>query len=224
MLNVTETWSVIGTVNDTAWDTDFDMTFDANTGICTVTGISYKAGDEFKLRKAHGWQVSAGLKEGVSTVGDAAWDGYLLGGSNINIKLAEAGVYTLTFKPEDYTFTATKTGDVAPAPTAVWKVVGLGDVWAYDNGVAMTENEGVWEADITYAATDTFKLLDGTTWVGMQSGWQYYGLGDFSDGYLSSADGAPNIKLEAAGDYHLAFTPSTMKFVVTAATAVDPQP
>lgn len=220
VLNVTEVWSVVGEVNDSDWSEDFDMTYDAATGICTITGVSYKAGiNGFKLRKAHDWSVSAGLKDGVSTYGDAAWDGHL-DQTNNNIKLAEAGVYTLTFKPEDYTFTATKTGDVATEPVTVspWKVVGLGGEWDYADGITMTETNGVWEADITFAATDSFKLFDGTTWAGMQSGWTYYGLGDFASGYLNTDGGAPNIVIGeggVAGNYHLAFTPATLKFVVT---------
>ena len=44
-------------------------------------------------------------------MGDANWDTHLTT-SNNNIKLAEAGVYTLTFNPTDWVFTATKTADL----------------------------------------------------------------------------------------------------------------
>ena len=72
--------------------------------------ITYAEGDEFKLRKNNSWDVSAGLKDGVSCVGDSNWDGHLAETSN-NIKLLEAGQYKLTFNPEGWVFTATKTGD-----------------------------------------------------------------------------------------------------------------
>ena len=98
--------------------------------------------------------------------------------------------------------------------TGAWKVVGLVD-WTYENGVAMTETEGVWEADITYAEGNEFKLFDGETWAGMKANWAYYGTGDFEDGYLDNTDAGINIVLQAAGKYHLAFTPATCKFVVT---------
>lgn len=226
VLDVTEKWTLIG-LGD--WGTDVDMTLE--NGLWTVSGIAYQAGDEFKLRKALDWAVSAGLKEGVSYVGDDIWDGYLEANSNSNIKLAAAGIYTLSFNPETYQFTATKTGDVEPVdPTpVVWKVRGLGDDWSWDNGVEMTENEGVWECDITYAEGDSFKLCNGddagAVWAGLQSGWTYYGTGAFDDGYLSTDGGAANIVVGAeggiAGNYHLSFNPSTLRFIIT---VIVPEP
>lgn len=105
-----------------------------------------------------------------------------------------------------------------------WKVVGLGDDWAWENGIAMTETEGVWEADITYAEGDSFKLFNGETWAGMKANWAYYGTGDFEDGYLDATDAGIDIVLQAAGEYHLAFSWPSCKFVVTAKGGADPDP
>ena len=218
IVNVTDKWSLIGIGGD--WINDVDMTL--VNGLWTATGVVYQVGDEFKLRKEHDWAVNAGLKEGVAYVGDQAWDGYLEANSDYNIKLAAAGTYTLTFNPENYLFTATKTGDAPEPPAPVvdpWKVVGTMNGWSYENGVEMTENNGVWECDIEYAAGDEFKFFDNTTWAGLKEDWKYYGTGAFDDGYLWTDGAAGNIVIGAeggiAGNYHLAFNPTTLRLVIT---------
>ena len=222
VLNVTDVWSVIGEVNDSAWDEDFDMTYDAATGTCTVTGINYKSGNNFKLRKAHDWNVNAGLKYGVSTYGDAAWDGHLAEGGG-NIILPEAGVYTFTFKPEGYIFTATKTGDVAPAPDPVWSICGEFNGWGSTDDVVMTRTatgtnatDGTWEADFTgYVEGQQFKLRWDGKWdldLGMKEGVS--AVGDAAwDGYLAVS--GQNIKLGASGDYHLVLNYPSCTFTAT---------
>ena len=227
VVNVTEQWSVIGEVNGTSWDTDFDMTYNASTGIFTITGVNYNTGAGFKLRKAHDWTVNAGMKPGVGYVGDTAWDGYLDGDSNQsqNIKLAEPGVYTLTFKPEDYTFTATKTGDatVDPTPAGTWGIIGSFNEWNSDIAMTCTTPgtnpaDGVWEADLIYAAGDEFKLRFGASWdnsdyvAGLKYGVEYVGDSAW-DGYLDLP--GDNIKLSAAGTYHLVFTYPSCTFEAT---------
>ncbi len=114
--------------------------------------------------------------------------------------------------------------------TEGWKVVGLGGDWTWGNGIAMTETEGVWEADITYAAGDEFKLNynNGEVWAGMKANWLYYGTGDFEDGYLDATDAAINISIGSedgvAGEYHLAFSWPSCKFVVTPKGGSTPDP
>ena len=101
-------WSVVGDVTG-SWENDLLMVEGTTPGVLEAD-ITYNTGDEFKLRKNNSWDVSAGLKDGVSCVGDSNWDGHLAETSN-NIKLLEAGQYKLTFNPEGWVFTATKTGD-----------------------------------------------------------------------------------------------------------------
>lgn len=123
---------------------------------------------------------------------------------------------------------ALETQEIVP----VWSVIGKlnGDDWATDVVMTRTtaaagQKDGVWEADITYAEGDEFKLRWDGEWdlsMGMCSSpwWKVYGLGDFEDGYLEAGSGN-NIKLEATGNYHLVFTYPSRKFVVT---AITPEP
>lgn len=117
---------------------------------------------------------------------------------------------------------------------AVWKVVGIGgteEAWHYENGIAMTATttEGVWEAEITLAEGDSFKLFNGETWVGMKPNWGFYGLGDFSDGYLQADDDAKNIVVKenantpVVGKVKLSFTWPSCRFIVTLAEPEEPE-
>ena len=225
VLNVTDVWSVIGEVNDSDWSEDFDMTYDANTGICTITGVTFKTGTNgFKLRKSHDWNVNAGLKEGVSTYGDAAWDGHLTQGGG-NIQLSEAGVYTLTFKPEDYTFTATKTGDVTVDPTTAptWGICGEFNEWGANPDIVMTRTatgtnatDGTWEADLTgYVEGKQFKLRWNSAWeldLGLKPDCDVVGDAAW-DGYLEVS--GQNIVLGASGNYHLVLNYPSCTFTAT---------
>ena len=116
-VDVTGKWSVIGTVNDSSWGEDFFMTESATPGVLEAS-ITFKTGNEFKLRKEFDWTVQAGMKNSATAVNGEGWDGFLEGDSSQskNIVLAAPGVYTITFNPETYAFTATKTGDVTEDP------------------------------------------------------------------------------------------------------------
>ena len=117
-VDVTEKWSVIGTVNDSNWGEDFFMTESATPGVLEAS-VSFKTGNEFKLRKEVDWTVQAGMKKSADAVNGEGWDGFLEGDAtqSKNIVLAAPGVYTITFNPVTYAFTATKTGDVDPGTT-----------------------------------------------------------------------------------------------------------
>ena len=109
-----DTWGVVGLGGD--WDNDIALAEGETAGILEAS-ITYKATDAFKLRANGSWDVNAGLKEGVEYVGDEKWDTFLMQDGS-NIKLAAAGVYTITFNPETWVFTATKTADLPAEPAA----------------------------------------------------------------------------------------------------------
>lgn len=200
-IDISEQWSVIGNIQDTNWDTDFVMTEGATPGILEAS-ITYKAGQEFKLRKAAGWDISAGLKDGVTTVGDDAWDGHLTT-SDHNIKLAEAGVYTLTFNPVDWAFTATKTADVEPdpEPTVTWVVVGIATDWATEHVMTQdTTDPNLWTVDITLGAADAepgfkFRTQGDTGWTGHQ-----FGIDPSADNTVTVPDGNNEVTVNLVAD------------------------
>ena len=223
-------WKVVGLGGDWAYANGIAMTEAEGIWECDIT---YAATDEFKLCNGEGEEaVWAGLKSGWTYYATGAFDdGYLTSDAGAaNIVIGEGGVagnYHLSFNPADFRFIITVNGEPEPEPepepeVKVWKVVGLGGDWAYANGIAMTEAEGIWECDITYAATDEFKLCNGegeeAVWAGLKSGWTYYATGAFDDGYLTSDAGAANIVIGEggiAGNYHLSFNPTNFRFIIT---------
>ena len=52
-------WSVIGAINGTNWDTDFDMK-ETETGIFQSEPMELHAGEELKVRQGKNWDVSFG--------------------------------------------------------------------------------------------------------------------------------------------------------------------
>lgn len=52
-------WSLIGTINGTSWDTDFDME-NTEGDIWVKKGVTISASDQFKIRKDHQWDYSLG--------------------------------------------------------------------------------------------------------------------------------------------------------------------
>ncbi len=86
-------WSVIGSIMGTSWDTDFEMSVQDDGTTYVLEGAELKAGDEFKVRKAHAWDINYGA--------DAARDG-------ANIAVTEDGTYTITFDSTTGMITFTK--------------------------------------------------------------------------------------------------------------------
>jgi hypothetical protein len=70
-------WFVIGAVNGTMWNTDFDMTEDP-AGTWTSAPLTFEAGAEFKVRQGHAWTNNYGA--------NGERDG-------ANIKVETAGTY-----------------------------------------------------------------------------------------------------------------------------------
>ncbi len=113
----------------------------------------------------------------------------------------------------------------APLPNpneGKWSVIGLGGDW--DTDIWMEEtSEGVWEADITYAEGDGFKLRqDGKfsteTETHAEAGMPAEAEGTVpTDGTEYGLWGSNNkhITFAAAGEYHLKFVVDGYKFYVT---------
>ncbi len=68
--NPLEGYTVIGTVNGTNWDTDFEMEIQADGTFLSKDAFTMTAGTEFKCRQGLGWDVNYG-KDGNNFVVDA---------------------------------------------------------------------------------------------------------------------------------------------------------
>ena len=229
-------WKVVGLGGDWTWAGGVQMT--GADGVWEAD-ITYAEGDEFKLNLNNG-ETWAGMKSNWAYYGLGEFDnGYLdddTAAKNIVVK-ADAntpvtGTVHIAFTPATLKLVLTvdeepgnpsqPTEPQQPATDDVWKVVGLGGDWDWDDGIALTETDGVWEAQITLAEGDEFKLNlnNGETWVGMKPGWSWYGLGEFDDGYLDNTAAGVNIVVKAnaetpvTGDVTISFTPATLRFVV----------
>lgn len=96
-----ETVSLIGTLNNTSWDTDFDMeTLDGETW--TIKGVSLTADDMFKIRENHAWTTNYGGPEVSGKVGeDDVYTpelGKEFAAGSYNINVGKDGEYAITFK------------------------------------------------------------------------------------------------------------------------------
>ena len=58
-----DAWSLIGTINGTNWDTDFDLK-NTEGEVWVIEGVKLGAADKFKIRKNHDWGTSVGGPEG----------------------------------------------------------------------------------------------------------------------------------------------------------------
>jgi len=146
-----------------------------------------------------------------------------------NVKLTDE---TVVGEAVGFAFTVADWEDAGTLETEelkpVWSVCGIPD---WDTDIDMTETSaGVWEADIEYTAGAEFKLRLDHAWdksAGLKSGWSFYGLGAFDDGYLEE-NSSVNIVLKANADtdvedgtYHIEFHSADYRFIVT---AVTPEP
>ena len=90
--DLTGKWSVIGKINGTDWNTDFEMTA-VEGGWYGIEGIEAAAGAEFKFRKDGDWAVAFGLPEAGNAPLDQEFEVVNVpGGPNIGIE--KEGVYT----------------------------------------------------------------------------------------------------------------------------------
>ena len=89
------TWGIIGDATAGGWDSDQDMSWDADNNVLTAT-LDLTAG-EIKFRANDGWDLN---------YGDDGPSGYLNAGG-ANIVIAEAGNYTITLNlgVANYTYT-----------------------------------------------------------------------------------------------------------------------
>ena len=101
--NLNGSWSAIGTLSGTNWDTDFVLK-EGKDGWYSVEGVEAYAGEEFKFRKDGGWDVNFG---GAAAEGEFS---VVLGGDNL--KFEKDGVYTLALNPNAEKGKIVRTADI----------------------------------------------------------------------------------------------------------------
>ena len=104
-------WTVIGTINGTNWDQDFEMT-EGTGGWYSVAGIDARdKGTEFKFRRDGSWALAFGVPFKNSVAVGEEFDVIDTEGAP-NIILENEGVYTLSVNPNHKKAKVERTGDV----------------------------------------------------------------------------------------------------------------
>ncbi len=99
-------WSIIGTIEGSSWGKDFDLT-NTEGDIWKYEGLTVTDTDEFKIRANHDWGTSVGGAEenedsGIDPVGNPykvfrPTIGTAFAAGGVNIRIAVAGTYNVTF-------------------------------------------------------------------------------------------------------------------------------
>ena len=100
-----EAWSLIGTIGETGWQTDFDLT-NTSGDVWEIRNVAITADDEFKIRADHDWSTNVGGPEANSTSTIDASNPYdvykpvigtAFAAGDYNIQIGVAGNYNVTF-------------------------------------------------------------------------------------------------------------------------------
>ena len=120
-------WTVIGTIDGSNWDKDFDMS--DNGDLVWEAKIPYKEGDEFKFRMNAAWDTNMGI-DGDLAGADGSYT-CSLKQDGPNIKLPAEGYWNLTLNMNDLTMAAVFDSEF-PSPVANplpsnWEAIWLND-------------------------------------------------------------------------------------------------
>ena len=159
-------WSIIGTVDGTAWDTDFDLT-EKESGVWTYSGLTLTDTDEFKLRKDHAWSESVGGPEANATSTIDATNPYdvykpvlgtafATGGMNIAVQVA--GTYDVVYDTNAGTITVSE-------HVSGWSLIGVineDTSWSVDVDMVET-SPGLWVSPVV-TINGEFKIRFNKDW------------------------------------------------------------
>ena len=159
-------WSIIGTVNGTSWDTDFDLT-EKESGVWTYSGLTLTDTDEFKLRKDHAWSESVGGPEANATSTIDATNPYdvykpVLGTAfatgSMNIAVQAAGTYDVVYDTNAGTITVSE-------HVSGWSLIGVineDNSWSVDVDMVET-SPGLWVSPVV-TINGEFKIRFNKDW------------------------------------------------------------
>ena len=214
-----EVWSLIGTLDGSSWDKDFDM---ANVSGDTwiIRNVTVTASDEFKIRADHSWDTNVGGPEAnsQSTIDpENPYEvykpalGVAFAAGDKNIQIGVAGVYDITLN-----YSADGSTILIEEHVAAYSLIGEinGDSWSKD--VVMTEKDGIWTSPVVNI-TGGFKIRYDFSWDDANT------YGAESDEFVATP-GTPftavqpgkNIKLAESGDYKVVFNPATLEVTINA--------
>ena len=152
------TWGIIGDATAGGWDSDQDMTFDAETGVWTA--ILELSPGTMKFRANDDWAMN---------LGDNGPDGSL-DYDGANIEIAEIGTYTITMTlgSPDYTYTVERGSfDGRAMFYTDGQTLEITDPFEFTNGWAVEKfknlnSDGSAPSDLTFIDTDfpLFRLAD----------------------------------------------------------------
>jgi hypothetical protein len=208
-------WSLIGTLDGSNWDKDFDMT-NTSGDVWMIRSVKVTASDEFKIRADHDWAKSVGGPEENSTSTISADNPYgvykpelgkAFEAKDKNIQIGKDGLFDVTYDYAAQTI-------LIEEHVAVYSLIGMINGTEWNTDFAMTEKNGVWTSEVvkinggfkirydyswadenTYGADDGFEVTLGTPFTATQPG--------------------SDIKL-AEGDYKVQFTPATKEVLISA--------
>jgi hypothetical protein len=160
--NVYGTWSLIGTISGTSWDTDFVMeSDDENYPGLRGYNLIYHEGEEFKFRKDGSWDTNFGI--GYSSP-FTAYDGeqYDLVADGGNIALEKSGIWGIYIDVVNATFAAFFVGELPDFTTNVsYTLVSK----AYTNNVLNVQSYGQLYENVTNIKLGTASAVGECTFV-----------------------------------------------------------
>jgi len=195
----TTSWSVLGSICGTMWDTDFNMT-EVEPRVWKSDPLELKAGDEFKIRLNKDWTTNYGLDGDSNAIKINEKHGIVRDG--LNVMVETEGIYVVILNLNSNTITVAD--DTARYNS--WGVIGNFGGTSWDTDFPMTEQEpGVWVSEpLELKAGEEFKVRANREW-GM-----VYGI---SDG--KTIEYGDNVRVEADGIYRITLNLNTVDLFMT---------
>ena len=209
-----EAWSLIGTVNGTSWDTDFDLT-NVSGDIWKITNVAITESDEFKLRADHNWDTNVGgPEENDQSIIDAGnpygvfkpvlGQAFEVGGKNIHIGVA--GNFDITF---DYAAQTILIEEYAEFPTYIY-YIGNSTGWSKSIPLYGKDGDGKYMGFAYIEGEFKFKPNE-NDWAG---DWEYDGEGKIAD------NGGANCPAPEAGYYQINIDLKEMTYSLVPVTTI----
>ena len=199
-------WSLIGTIDGSNWDKDFDMS-NTSGDVWMIRSIALTADSEFKIRADHDWGKSVGGPEDNNEGTYKPEIGKVFEAGSVNIKVGVEGVYDVTY---DY---AAKT-ILIEKHVAVYSLIGMINGTEWNTDFAMSEKSGVWTSEVV-KINGGFKIRYDYSWADENTFGADAGFEPQLGVPFTATQPGSDIKL-AEGSYKVQFTPATKEVVINA--------